>query len=262
MARTIRKSRLIRLSEKLKKKPVGKKKTTVKKTTRIKSVVPIIIAKKTTDPDSPPSPPRSPTFPTDTFDYNDVSDYFTQIKNADISVDDSFLSLNAMNHTNAHEGKRNKILSDFLACIREKGIYGRMLELVVDKKKGFEHIPRVFRVFRNCGEGTTEGMKLRLLNKMLIDWQALTKKTKITNNKESSSDDELTAAPCPYYQPAVQNVNLRCFFALMKERYDWHYSFERDFSFTGGLVPFLKQLYAKRHLEYGLVCMLHTTYYC
>ena len=56
---------------------------------------------------------------------------------------------------------------------------------------------------------------------------------------------------CPYYQPSVQNQHVRTFFGMMKERYGWDYSFKKDFSFTGGLVPFLKKLYAKRHEEYG-----------
>lgn len=37
----------------------------------------------------------------------------------------------------------------------------------------------------------------------------------------------------------------------MKQEYDWRFSLEKDFNFTGGLVPRLSELYAKRREEYG-----------
>ena len=61
---------------------------------------------------------------------------------------------------------------------------------------------------------------------------------------------------CPYYQPSVQNVRLRTFFAVTRERYDWQYSFETDFSFTGGVVPFLKALYLKRSKDFQVGCRI------
>ena len=188
-----------------------------------------------------------------------MSEYIHKVvedKNRSIDNDDSIIAEHALNHTTSHEKKRNNIEKDFLVCLKEKGKrWEKMLEKVVDENGG--SVPRVFKLFANNGSGTTANPKLHLLNQILIDWQALTKKKRSTrknnkNNKNNKNEDE-PEPECPYYQPSVQNVHIRTFFALMEEHYGWHYSLESDFTFSGGLFASLKQLYAKCHEEYGLV---------
>ena len=42
---------------------------------------------------------------------------------------------------------------------------------------------------------------------------------------------------CPYLQPSTVNTYIRTLLGYMKEEYDWRYSLEHDFNFTGGLGP-------------------------
>ena len=90
--------------------------------------------------------------------------------------------------------------------------------------------------------GEKNSQKLLLANKAIIDWMGTMKK-KSGNGK---------SVKCEWYQPSTQNQRLRSFFSSVTKRFDWRYG-TPDFSFTGGLVGFLKTMYLKRHTEYKKV---------
>ena len=113
-------------------------------------------------------------------------------------IDDSVLADGAQNHSKVHELRRKTIFEDFCLCLKKKGVRGEMLDMVVDEDNN--SVPRMLTVFRNEGEEKNDKTRrqIKVLNKMLVDWQALTMKRK----------PGTAADYCPYYQPSVQNQRL------------------------------------------------------
>lgn len=112
--------------------------------------------------------PSAPEIHPDDFDLKSYLQERQKTKDVLDDDGDSKLAENAMNHTNAHEARRDVILDDFLSCLKEKGTWGRMLELVVDDDDLSSH-PRLFRVLRCEGQVKATRAQLHLLNEMLVD---------------------------------------------------------------------------------------------
>ena len=55
-----------------------------------------------------------------------------------------------------------------------------------------------------------------------------------------------------YQQPRTLVAYIRTLFGHFKDRFDWNYSFGRDFNFDGGLVPMLNKLFNDRRKEVGV----------
>ena len=81
--------------------------------------------------------------------------------------------------------------------------------------------------------------KLELMNKILIDWQAVTQK------KGLNSD-------CSWYQPTTQAQRLRFFFGSMAKRFLWQITLD-DLSDEKMVCVFMEKLFAKRRTKYKSV---------
>ena len=174
---------------------------------------------ETYDPTSPGVPTfylDEPTSYNDLFNYDDLSLFINKLRTESRTTrpdynDDSILADGAMLHSKTHEARRNTIFNDFLQCLRERGTYKEMLEMIIDDDHFF--VPRVVKVLR-VREGEASREQIQLFNKMLIDWQALTRKKYFSSQKKGLN--------CPYYQPSVTNQHLRTFFAMTRDRYGWN----------------------------------------
>ena len=83
------------------------------------------------------------------------------------------------------------------------------------------------------GEATKQ--KLDLANRALVDWQVRVKKVKKLDKNE-----------CPFLQPSTQNMELRCWFSMMKDKYDFRFKISDFMKFNGSLGGVMKALYQKR----------------
>ena len=103
-----------------------------------------------------------------------------------------------------------------------------------------ESTPFIHRIFVEMS-GTPSNAKKALINQALVDWQVSVKKKKenIDETKE-----------CPFYSPSTQNLELRTFFSVMKDFYNFQYLL-RDFNkFEGSLGGVLAKLYQSRVVKY------------
>ena len=100
---------------------------------------------------------------------------------------------------------------------------------------------RLFEILSTKEKGWATKCQIKLFNNALVEWNVGMKKKKSTANQ------------CTFYQPSVQSQRVRTFLAYVATEYDMVYSLEKNFSFAGGLVPFLSELYAKRYSIYKQV---------
>lgn len=105
-----------------------------------------------------------------------------------------------------------------------------------------ETIPKAFKVV----SGTVNSLKLKLANKMLVDWQLNVEKKRI---KESD--------PFPYYQPSTQSMHLRTFFHYMSVFHGWEFGASHFTNFEGCLNGVINTIYEQRFQKYVSVILFY-----
>ena len=135
------------------------------------------------------------------------------------------------------------LIADFLALVTNDD----------PPKKVWEHaLEKVKNPFYTVGRGNCEAMIARvfimmhgytnevkeLSNRVIVDWQCVMKKKKYKEGE------------CPYYSPAVQNMLLRVFFAIMKDRYNFQFVIGDFKKFKGSLSGVMRELYAQRRKDW------------
>ena len=100
--------------------------------------------------------------------------------------------------------------------------------------------PTIHRIFIEMS-GSPTNAKKALINAALVDWQVSVRKKKNVDEKKE----------CPFYAPSTQNLDLRTFFGVLKDRYNFQYK-QREFNkFEGSLGGVLMQLFQARVKEWG-----------
>jgi len=94
-------------------------------------------------------------------------------------------------------------------------------------------IPLIFQILKDCNAEVARDSKIKLFNNAL--------KVFILNVKNKRNGGPL--------EPSTTNVFLRRFFAHLKVKYQISFSIQDDFSFPGGFLGVLKELYEKRAKE-------------
>ena len=100
--------------------------------------------------------------------------------------------------------------------------------------------PYVHRIFVEMSGRPTNDKKA-LINQALVDWQVALRKKKEVADEEKE---------CPFYQPSTQNLELRTFFGVMKDHYNFHYVLKDFNKFQGSLGGVLSKLYQARVQKY------------
>ena len=113
-----------------------------------------------------------------------------------------------------------------------------MLEKIEDEEGKFVY---QFLKHLNNQDCTNQVIKMKILNKMLIHYNINMKGKKVLTGE------------CPFVQPSTQNVTNRILLSYLKDEFSLDYSLNTDFSFDGGLKPFLGRLYMFRDKCFGKV---------
>ena len=150
-------------------------------------------------------------------------------------------TIDALPHTKKHEAHILKVVNSFITVLSSdsQNIWANLLKLKPYKLSNGKTV-KVPALFVDMG-GYRSPEKLQIVNKAIVYWMRLLKKTRLTKN------DKFT-----WYQPVTQNQMLRTFLGHMSKAYFWSFDLE-DFDFAGGVNAELKVMYEKRYKQYGKV---------
>ena len=138
-----------------------------------------------------------------------------------------------------HHKLKFDVLNDCVNCLKT---YGGKWEsfLVPTKVKLPNGEQTTVPLFVKVLAGKKNQARLELANKIIIDWQLVTKK-KGDNPK------------LPWYQPSTQAQRLRVFFGSMNNTYFWEMKLEEDFKGDKMISAVCEVLFAQRLKKYGHV---------
>ena len=135
-----------------------------------------------------------------------------------------------------HHNLKSDVLNDCVNCLKTYGSKWETL-LVPTKVKMPHGEAATVPLFVKVLAGEKSQAKLELTNKILIDWQVVTKKKGVSSK-------------CPWYQPSTQAMRLRTFFGSMNKSFLWKMKLEEDFTGEKMVSAVLAALFAKRLKKY------------
>ena len=137
-----------------------------------------------------------------------------------------------------HHNLRDAVIQDVINCLQTYGTKWEPLLVPTSVKLPNGDVATV-PLFVKVLSGPKNQAKLELMNKLLIDWQAVTKKKGVNSE-------------CPWYQPTTQAQRLRTFFGCMAKRFLWQITLD-DLSGEKMVCAFMEKLFAKRLTKYKSV---------
>ena len=170
----------------------------------------------------------------ETFNIEDTLDYLAKFAKSAPKTDADLAKV-AVGCSENHHNLRDAVLQDVVNCLKTYGTKWEPL-LVPTVVKLPNGDSATVPLFVKILSGPKNQAKLELMNKLLIDWQAVTKK-KGANQV------------CPWYQPTTQAQRLRTFFGSMAKRFLWQITLD-DLSGEKMVCAFMEKLFAKRLSKY------------
>lgn len=135
--------------------------------------------------------------------------------------------------------QRTDSISKPFSKIGEK--YDWFLELV-DGSETLSSRAKVERLFIFLG-GPKKVSNTKLLNKMLIDWQRISKMKKPDPKTKS-----------PFHRPVSNNQRIRTFFASVKKQFNWEYALTDFEGFDGCFGNWMAAEYERRAKAFVSLC--------
>ena len=132
------------------------------------------------------------------------------------------------NYSTSQKGSLKRFF-DFTKLYKNDTLFGK-----IDFIKLFDH--------------PVTAQKKKTFNHIMCPFMFLFKKIEKKKLKENEANKNVI--DCPFYQPSSQNTFLRTLFSALKGRFICFPWTLNDFSYTGGFVSVITQLYQARQIKY------------